>query len=48
MAFPLAVLSQVAGWDIDTVYLPVMIGLGIVDLILVLVYVALYTTTEES
>ena len=47
MIFPLAALFQISGWPIDTVYTDVLIALGIVGLILVLVYIALYSTEES-
>jgi hypothetical protein len=46
MAFPLASLFQVSGWPMGT-YSDVLIALGIVALVLVLVYVALYSTEES-
>ena len=43
----LSILFQIPGWPIDTTYKNVIIGVGIVALILVLVYIALYSSEES-
>jgi hypothetical protein len=48
MVSPLALIFQIAGWDIGTTYTNVLVGLGIVSIIIVLVYIALYSTEEKT
>ncbi len=43
----LSMLLQIEGWPIDTTYNYFIIGVGIVALILILVYIALYSSEES-
>ncbi len=43
----LPILLQIADWPIDTTYNYVLVGVGIVSLILILVYIALYSSEES-
>jgi len=42
-----SIVLQIPGWPIDTTYQNFIVGFGIVGLILVLVYIALYSSQES-